>query len=186
LSSLDSRWIFENKNLWNTAFRHDTSAPFAYVLDDQFTETLANDVQELEQIAEENWPGKGRTIIQSDHLQPRTVLQKIYEHIPAVMKDAFGHFSSACCAIGIGTAETNSSLRRHMFPYKIEEAENHPFRRWHVLRKLDSKTAGVMQKHHANTECLFCRSASEPARTIPIDVGNNQECGKANGSSNLR
>jgi adenine-specific DNA methylase len=99
LSSLDSRWIFENKNLWKTSFSHDTSAPFAPVLDDQVTEILANDIQEVEQIVEENWLGGGDMIIQSEHLQPRTVLQEVYENIPDVMKEAFGHFSSAYGAI---------------------------------------------------------------------------------------
>jgi hypothetical protein len=48
----------ENKNLWKTSFRHDTSAPFAHVLDGQVTEILANDMGGgVEPIVEENWPG---------------------------------------------------------------------------------------------------------------------------------
>jgi hypothetical protein len=84
---------------WDSYLGHDSRPRFCYIIDGQVTEILASDVAEVERIVEENWPGGGGMIAQSEHNNPRSLLGVVYSKIPEAVKVAFGYLSAAYGAI---------------------------------------------------------------------------------------
>jgi hypothetical protein len=91
----------ERQRQWEAYLRHGGRARYSYVIDDQITEIVADSVEEVRKIVEENWPGRGGMIIHFAQ-PPASAVGKVFARIPDSLKEAFAHLSSGYGAICAG------------------------------------------------------------------------------------
>jgi hypothetical protein len=148
-------------------YEHEASPPAEDEGDDadNSSEEEGNDVAEVKRIVEENWPGGGEMIVQSEHNNPHSPLGVVYSKIPEVVKVAFGYLSAAYGAIATRYPGRHLVFTPGMFSFAAARTKKRPFEEFSAFK--NAEEGGILVRAGGLTALTRVRlfAAPEPSQS---------------------